>query len=466
MNGPAIGGERAARDGAGAGRGMPSVVEVAQWRAALADIDRQVSDAERIDQLRALEELKSAAAAAQARIAVDFDAAQRAAQAAAGVPAKERGKGIGAQVALARRESPHRGGRLLGLAQALVREMLHTYAALAAATINEWRATLLVRESACLSLPDRAAFDAEVAGDLAALERLGDKQLVARAKQVAYRLDVASVVRRARRAEAERSVSLRPAPDTMSYLTGLLPVAQGVAVLAALRKAAEAARAQGDSRTRGQVMADTLVEWVTGQEQAAAVAVEVQLVMSERTLLAGDDEPAVVPGYGTVPAAWARALLAGLLGRDSDGAGCWVWLRRLFTNPRTGQLVQLDSRRRTVPPGLARFIDLRDQTCRTPWCDAPVRHRDHVVPHARGGPTTAEKLQGLCEACNQAKEAAGWRGRVVPRDGPGDHVVELTTPTGHRYESRAPALPGCRAPGADRAGDSEAERYVALLLAG
>src|SRR5690625_658327 len=193
---------------------------VTACRSALADLERHATDAERIDQLRALEDLKSAAAAAQARIAVDLEDAQRAAQAAAGVPAKERGKGIGAQVALARRESPHRGGRLLGLAQALVREMPHTYAALAAGTINEWRATLLVRESACLSLPDRAAFDAEVAGDLAALERLGDKQLVARAKQVAYRLDVASVVRRARRAEAERSVSLRPAPDTMSYLTG------------------------------------------------------------------------------------------------------------------------------------------------------------------------------------------------------------------------------------------------------
>ncbi|GAB2716979.1 hypothetical protein ACX801_23590 [Arthrobacter bambusae] len=44
---------------------------------------------ELINQLRALEDLKSAAAAAQARIAVAFDAAQRSADAAAGVPAEE-----------------------------------------------------------------------------------------------------------------------------------------------------------------------------------------------------------------------------------------------------------------------------------------------------------------------------------------------------------------------------------------
>ncbi|OOP61789.1 HNH endonuclease, partial [Arthrobacter sp. SRS-W-1-2016] len=82
-----------------------------------------------INQLRALEDLKSAAAAAQARIAIAFDAAQRSTDAAAGVPADERGRGVAAQVALARRESPAKGSRLLGLAKALVTEMPRTLAA-------------------------------------------------------------------------------------------------------------------------------------------------------------------------------------------------------------------------------------------------------------------------------------------------------------------------------------------------
>ncbi|MHA7198795.1 HNH endonuclease, partial [Arthrobacter alkaliphilus] len=85
---------------------------------------------ELISQLRALEDLKSAAAAAQARIAVAFDAVQRGADAAAGIPVEERGRGVAAQVALARRESPSRGSRLLGLAKALVTEMPRTLAAL------------------------------------------------------------------------------------------------------------------------------------------------------------------------------------------------------------------------------------------------------------------------------------------------------------------------------------------------
>src|SRR5688500_2786529 len=57
-----------------------------------------------IDQLRGLEELKSAVAGDQARIAVAFDAVQRRSQAEAGVPAAERGQDVAAQIALARHE--------------------------------------------------------------------------------------------------------------------------------------------------------------------------------------------------------------------------------------------------------------------------------------------------------------------------------------------------------------------------
>jgi hypothetical protein len=77
-------------------------------------------------------------------------------QAAEGVLAGELGAGVGAEIALARRESPSRGGRLLGLGKALVVEMPHTLAALQSGQLNEWRATLIVKETACLSAEDRA----------------------------------------------------------------------------------------------------------------------------------------------------------------------------------------------------------------------------------------------------------------------------------------------------------------------
>ncbi|BCW34070.1 hypothetical protein StoSoilA2_01260 [Arthrobacter sp. StoSoilA2] len=97
---------------------------------------------ELIDQIRGLEDAKSAIAALQARAAVAFDLAQRREQTASGVPSPDLGQGVGAQIALARRESPNRGSRLLGLAKALVSEMPRTMAALETGQLNEWRATI------------------------------------------------------------------------------------------------------------------------------------------------------------------------------------------------------------------------------------------------------------------------------------------------------------------------------------
>lgn len=101
------------------------------------------------------------------------------------------------------------------------------------------------------------------------LERMSDGETVAECKTAAYALDPESVVARRREAEAERAVTLRPAPDTMTYLTALLPVVQGVAVWATLSAVADSLRSQGDERRRGQIMADTLVERVTGRQAAA-----------------------------------------------------------------------------------------------------------------------------------------------------------------------------------------------------
>lgn len=343
-----------------------SVATITSWAAGLTQVDRGVDDAQRIDQLRALEELKAAACAAQARISVEFATSQRDAAVAEKVPADEATRGIGAQIALARRESPHLGNRLLGLAQALVQDMPHTLAALESGHLNEWRATLLVRGTACLSREDRSRVDQIACADAEAVSKLGNKRLENLVKTEAYRIDPHSVVERAVRAERERLVSLRPAPDTMTYLTALLPVAQGVAAYKALTQAAATAKSTGDQHGRGQIMADTLVERITGQAEADAVPVQINLIMTDRTLLTGDTEPAHLQGFGPLPATHARRLI-------KQAPADVRRVRRLFTAPESGQLVAMDSKARRFPAALADFLVIRDQTCRTPWCDAPIR---------------------------------------------------------------------------------------------
>ncbi len=401
-------------------------MEPAAWIESLADHDgRDLTDAERIDQISELERLKAAAAAAQARITEAFDRSRRRA-APSLKPASEVSRSITAQVALARRESPARGQQHVGVALSLVREMPETHDALMHGRISEWRATLIVRETATLTREHRLQLDAELAPQL---DGAGDRRVADLARKIAYRLDPGAATRRNQKAENDRRVTIRPAPDTMSNVTGLLPVVQGVAVYAALRTHAKTLRAEGDPRTISQIMADTFYTRLTGQE-ASAVGVEVQLVMNERTLLRGDHEPAHVPGYGTIPASLARRIV-----RESHK----TWLRRLYTAPDSGELVAMDSRRRTFRGKLRDLTVLRDQTCRTPWCDAPIAHVDHARSARRGGRTTAANGQGLCEACNYTKEAPGWRADLVTTAG---HTVEITTPTGHRYRSSPPRQPG------------------------
>ncbi|AUI50146.1 HNH endonuclease [Arthrobacter crystallopoietes] len=507
--------------------GDPGAALVRSMILELANMDPDVSEGVRIDRIAALEELKAASAAGQARETEAFVASRREARAAAGVPVERRGRGLAKEIGLARKDSPNRGGKHLGMATTLIREMPHSYRALAEGRLNEWRATILVRETACLSVEDRAKVDRELCADPKTLQGCGDKQIGAMAKQAALRLDPLSVVRRAAKAETERHVSCRPAPDTMVQVSCLVPVTQGVAVLAALTREADRLKAQGDERSRGQLMADIFVERVTGQPAENPAKIEVQLVMTDRTLFQGDSEPAHLAGYGIVPAQWARNLIrtedtdtdnvngsagtdtidagnpvngaakddggagtaypgtgdgatasgppgtgepepvidtaagngdtgdsdAGITGEagtatgppgpkrraSGDDAEVEVWVRRLYTAPGTGQLLGMDSRARLMPAGMQRVIQARDQLCRTPWCDAPIRHHDHVVPWRNNGETSEINGQGLCEACNLAKESGGWHAQNVP--GP-RHTVETTTPTGHTYLSTAPPLPG------------------------
>ena len=60
--------------------------------------------------------------------------------------------------------------------------------------------------------------------------------------------------------------------------------------------------------------------------------------------------------------------------------------------------------------------------------------------------------------CNYAKEAPGWR--VAAADENGVHTAEFVTPTGARYRSTAPPLPG-----APLIAVSEVEVRIGIALA-
>lgn len=149
--------------------------------------------------------------------------------------------------------------------------------------------------------------------------------------------------------------------------------------------------------------------------------------------------PADLPGYGPIPASLADDILR--------KAGARVWWRRLFTAPtRDGQgriVVGGDPAARRFTGWLATLLCLRDAgVCREPYCDAPIRHLDHIQPWANGGPTTSDNGRGVCQRHNHTRQLPGWKVEALHWRPDGQpHLIATTTPTGHTYLSRAPDPP-------------------------
>ena len=454
--------------------------QVLAWRAAMLPAGAQRDDAgsdlliegcsagvATLSLIEALTLLASAVSARQAVATAEFAVDRGAELAARNQPTDRIGSAIGAQIALARHESPHRGSAWVKAAQDLTTTLPHTLAALFDGTINERRAVLVAQKASWLTDAHQRELDAQVASRLPGLS---DQRAADTAAGIAYRLDPQGAMRRVRGAVTDRRVSIRPAPDTMVYLSAFLPVADGVAAYAALKTRADAGRLAGDPRSIGQLMADDLVATLTGRttgvgavatrpggvpdcaaadssRQDAACTfdaadddsgiaagslgrtLDIMMIMTDRTLFDGDDEPAHLIGYGHLPAPLARNLATGT-GYDT------VRIRRLFTDP-LGRLVAMETRSRTFTDGMKQFILARDQRCRTPWCNAPIAHADHTQTHAAGGPTAQSNGNGRCARCNYDKETNQQRETSTDHG----HTIRITMPTGHDYTSTAPPPP-------------------------
>jgi len=415
--------------------------EVLRFVARLQASDIAVDAAAGIDLISALETVKCVSVATQAVVTDAVATVISTERRERGKPKAQWRTGIASQIGLARRESPNRGGTHLGLARALVHEMPHTLARLKAGELNEWRVMILARETACLTVEDRRTIDELLCADPANLAGAGDRTIEGRARALANELDAASQVKRRAKAYAARRVSTRPAPESMGFFTALTSMEKTVCMWATLRRDADTViNAGGDTRSRDQIMADLVFERITGASAAQGPPVTVDIVISDSTLLAGGDTSAYLHGYGDIPSDVARQLVRDALD-DAQGNETRVALRRLYAHPKTGALTAVESTSRAFPTALGRLIDLRDRTCRTPWCDAPIRHHDHITAHTAGGATSAENGAGLCAACNYAKEGEGWTAEALRDKRNARHRYRLISPTGHTYDSSAPPMP-------------------------
>src|SRR5690625_4800654 len=382
---------------------MESAVEVAdtvqEFLTFLESVSPAGSEAANIDVLQQLEQAKRALAAVQAEVTNSFVQQRQAAEAANRIPTSQQLKGIEAEVGLARGESAFVGAALTHTATALCTVLPNTLAALAAGRVSEYHARIVAEQTNHLSEAHRREIDAAIAHRLG---KASSSQLRTLIQGHAYRLDRKAAEQRAAQNKRGRCVSLVPLGEGMVAVNAELPTHQGLAIMEALKKrtnqrVAAQYRQQADEATapvgapvnRNHIMADVLVETLTGQATAAGVAAEVVVVVDDTMLFGDGDTPGWIPGHGPLPAGMVKDWLA-----DPDAK---KFIRRMYTRPDDGQLVALESTRRRFPDGLVTMLRVRDDSCATPWCNSPIQDADHRRSWSTVGTSSWANSTVLCK---------------------------------------------------------------------
>jgi hypothetical protein len=326
--------------------------------------------------------------------------------------------------------SPRAGQSRVEVADALDRlPALHD--ALATGAADQRKVAALLRETD--HLPESAA--ARVID--AVLPAVSDRtvpQLRGDVRRAELLIDPSAAETRHRAARRSRCVRMRPAPDAMAWIEALLPAPDATAVMEALDAVAAAASPE-DVRSVDERRADALSDLARGLlDRGSAVDgtplpsrrhrhPHLSVTIAATTLAGQDDLPAILGGYGLVPAAVARDLL-------SDAPR-----RVVLTDPVTGEMRARSARTYRPPRHLAGTIAERDVTCTFPGCRVPAERcdQDHIEPFDGNVPadrqTTTSNLHTLCRHHHRMKTLGRW----APTRDHTTGVTHWVSPTGHRY---------------------------------
>jgi Domain of unknown function (DUF222) len=324
--------------------------------------------------------------------------------------------------------------RLVSEAWTLTTELPATLAALRAGSIDEAHARVIVDETAGLTdAPVRERLDAELADRATTTTAASLRRIARRLRESAQ---AESLAERHERARAERRVELEPARDGMAWLH--LHVAAGDALLIRDRLdriAADVGRdvdpAGGvavDERSPDQLRADVARDLLLhavppiGEAfhvAAATVRPTVHVTVPVLTLLGVDDAPADLEGYGPIDPETARRLAAQAPS-----------FTRLLTHPVSGTVLDVDRTTYRPPADLARWLRVRDETCRFPGCNrrAARCELDHTEDWSLDNRTAFDNLAHLCPHHHHLKHETSWSVRHLH-----DGTLEWRSPAGRRH---------------------------------
>jgi len=333
---------------------------------------------------------------------------------------REGARSVTQEVAFALSLVDKHAGAMVAAAEALTTRLPCTLNLMDQGKVSGFGAMKVAAATAWLSDENAQAADALLEDRLAGKN---SDQIRKAANHVAMTVDREGADKRAEHHREGRRLSVRQGETGVASIEVEDGPAEKVnAAYLRIDREAKKLKTGDETRTLDQLRADVALDLLLGGQGGTSERAEVFLYMDLFTYLGLNDDPAEMAGHGHLPATLARHIATG-----PDTV-----LRRIITDPMSGQVLDLGRDRYRPTAGVGEFVRVRDRECRRPGCGRPAQacDLDHSVPWQFGGATTADDLIDLCRRDHRLKDEPGWIYRLAS-----DGTLTVTTPTGQSYDS-------------------------------
>ncbi|NUP58143.1 MAG: DUF222 domain-containing protein [Pseudarthrobacter sp.] len=396
-----------------------------------------------LDVLAGARQVEAGFASLKAKAAVTY---AESAHAVAGpdVPVRAQEMAVAAEVGCVLALGPRAASSFLAASHTLAATLPRTLAALEAGVLSWQHALVMVDETASLDSAGAAALEGHFldpdAPDPARGCPAGEMpahRFKAKARTWRERHHAESIEKRHAKGVADRRVEFRPDQDGMAWLSARLPADQALAGWNRLTAIARSMQGPDEYRTMPQLRADTFAGAILGNSGPAGSAgsdgsgdgpssripAQVLVTVPVCSLTGQTDEPAMLDGYGPIPASMARQLVAN--GADS--------FYRVLVDPRDGAPLEIGRRSYRVTKAMRAWLMLRDGKCPFPGCsnNSLDNEADHVLAWADGGSTGISNLGQPCRKHHRLRHTTGWTPTPATKNEP----PGWTSPTGRHYSS-------------------------------
>ncbi|MFF4593719.1 DUF222 domain-containing protein [Amycolatopsis sp. NPDC001319] len=331
---------------------------------------------------------------------------------------------LASEVALTLHLTDNRAGAMISAAEALASRLPRTFRLMDSGFVDLYRAMKVTEGTVWLSDQHARIVDTLLE------DRLSDKNPTQIRKATAYaamKTDPEGAANRVTQRRAERRTVLHHQSEGISQLSiDNARTEKATAAYLRIDKIARALKTSDEKRTLDQLRADVALDLLLTGKGGAAEQAEVYLYVDLQTYLGLNDNPAEMAGHGHVPAEVARHI----------ATGADTTLRRIITDPLTGQVIEVGKFRYRPTIDLEEFVRVRDRECRQPGCPRPAHNCLTEPTPTKGESTTdADETLSYCIRHRRLKNRVDWKYQVIE-----DGKLVITTPTGQTVESIPPPL--------------------------